>query len=171
MNKKYAILLALMITILLVTACGSKEEKNAPTGMDTREYILSSFPIPETFNSNSNLTWTVPDDKKSSGNLTIDLITPDVATVNADSMVQEFLNKALEINKDGKVIIEKLDIQIKDTNLITLFMANYVWNGQIFEGNYWSSEGITPSQGTTLDPNLTYPILPVAPVEVPTTYP
>lgn len=173
MHKRYSILLALIITILLVTACGSKE-KSLPAGMkpeDAREYILSAFPIPDGFKANSNLMWTATNDKNTSGYLTIDLVAPDAATLDANSLVQDFLNRSLAINKDGKVIIEKLDIQIKDPNQSTLLMANYLLNGQSFDGSYWSAEGVTPLQGAAQDPNLSYPIQEQAPVGVPTAYP
>jgi hypothetical protein len=171
MHKRYSILVALIITILLITACGSKEEKNAPAGMDTREYILSSFPIPDGLKADSNLTWTATDDKNASGELAFSLVAPDVATLNANMPVQDFLDRALAINKDAKVTIEKLDIQVKDPNLNPLLTVNYVFNGQGFDGSGWTAEGVTPLQEAAQDPNLTYPIQQYIPPVAPTAYP
>lgn len=170
MHKTNSILIALIMTFLLVTACGTKEEK-AATEIETREYVLSAFPIPEAFKADSRINWTITDDKNTSGNLTVDLVIPDAATVDANSFVQDFLDRAMTINKDGKVTIQKLDIQIKDINQNPLVLANYVFNGQEFDGTYWSTEAETPLQGATQDTNLTYPIQPQVPAEVPTTYP
>ena len=170
MYKKFSILIALIITILLVTACGSKKEKFLAI-TDSRNYVLSEFPIPSAYKANSSVIWTTIDDKNISGNLTINLVVPVPATLDANTLVQDFLNRALAINKDGKVTIERLDIQIKDANLISLVMANYIFNGQEFDGTYWFAESANPLQNATQNPNQTYPIQPFVPIINPTPYP
>ena len=168
--KKYSILLALIITILLVTACGSKKEKSLLI-TDSREYVISNFPIPSAYKANSSVIWTTTDEKNISGNLTIDLVVPDPATLDANTLVQDFLNRALAINKDGKVTIDRFDLQVTDANQISLVMANYIFNGQDFDGNYWSAESANPLQDSSQNPNQTYPIQPFVPIINPTPYP
>ena len=171
MRVKYSILIALMITLLLMTACGSEEEKNAPTGMNPSEYILNSFLIPADFKENSKVTWTATSESDTKGSVAIDLVVPNPATFDTNSLVQGYVERAAAINKDAKISIEKLDIQIKDSSQIPVLVVNYVKSGQGFDGTGWSSPGIPPLEGITQDPNQSYPIQTAAPVEVPTAYP
>ena len=157
MHKRYSMLIALLITILLVTACGAKQDKS-PVVTNTREYVLKAFSIPEAFKANSSVNWTNNEANNSSGTLTVDLVVPDASSIDANSLVQDFLKQALAINKEGKATIEKLDIQIKDANQNSLVIANYVFNGQDF---------VVAAQ----DPNLPYPVQQYIPPVAPTAYP
>lgn len=160
MHKRISILIVLIVAVLSLTACGSKG-KNLPANPnpeEVSEYVLSAFAIPGDLKANSNITWTATEDKINSGILLVDLVGADPKQIDPNSIVQDFLDRARAINKDGKVTIEKLNIQIKDIYLNSLVLANYVFNGQDFDE-------------ASQDPTLTYPINQSTPPVAPTAYP
>jgi len=173
MRQKTITLIFLIITLLLATACGTKA-KSLPADPKPDEisaFIHDSFPIPDEFKANSKLNWTATNATGSAGLLTINLVAPDPAKLDTNALVQGFLDRAKTINKEGKVSIDNLDIQLRDSNQAPLMLVSYVKTEQGFDGTAWSAEGITPLQGVVQDPNLTYPIQPIVPALEPTTYP
>ena len=170
MHKSYSTLIALMITIMLVTACGATEETPS-VGFDASEYVLSKFSILDAFKANSKLTWIAKDNKSTIGTLTVDLVAPYPETLDKKYLVQYLTSSVIAINTEGKVSIEKLNIRVKDTAQNTLFEANCFGAGQSYACHDLSLGETTPIQVVTLAPSQPYPIQPFVPLITPTPYP